>query len=586
MKNNNEKSQKPNILKPWLKYYDQDALDRLTVPECTLTEYLKEMEPDQTVDAIDFYGNMITWQTIYERVEIAARALKAIGCHTGDQVPVFTQSTPEFLVLLLACERIGASLVIRDNELNENAETIKKSKSKILFVNDNLSQKNMKYYMSCSEVEKVIVIPLTQSCDIENIPSYVRKTMEESYSEENAHGDAVIEWDEFLEMGRQYKGEYIAERDIDRPLFRCYTSGSTGPAKQVIHSAHSIVGALTQLNFYGRIPGMRPKWLLVSLPPCLVSVVISFMLLPLASGKLLILAPFCDPKDVDLEFMRCKPNCWPSIPMFCDILRLGGRVPEDYDMSHLLVVGAGCEHLNNTQLFKFQEFITAHGSPARFTPGYGSSEAGSNVGFLISEHPLGNGNVGVPMPLTNVAICTPGTTEELGFNETGEICIQSPNIMLGYDDEAATAKALRVHEDGKTWLHMGDVGYMTEDGVLYTCSRGSSQVYGGGSLDLLPMENAVADANIDGVLDQFFVNIPDTEHEGYYNPYLYVVLADGYTVDDIKDKVKGVLKKHENPMKIEALPKRPYWHFKTHRIGIVRQVLGQTDQTLYPSNMA
>ena len=45
--------------------------------------------------------------------------------------------------------------------------------------------------------------------------------------------------------------------------------------------------------------------------------------------------------------------------------------------------------------------------------------------------------------------------------------------MLGYDRPEATAKALQVHADGKTWLHTGDIGYMSEDGVLYTMTRGA-----------------------------------------------------------------------------------------------------------------
>ena len=83
-----------------------------------------------------------------------------------------------------------------------------------------------------------------------------------------------------------------APKDIHRPLFRAYTSGSTGPSKQVVHSAFSMVGAVQQMNFYGSSDQFRPTWMVTLLPPSLVAVVVSMVLLPLASNKLLILCPF------------------------------------------------------------------------------------------------------------------------------------------------------------------------------------------------------------------------------------------------------------------------------------------------------
>ena len=577
---------KPNVVRPWLKFYNKEMLEKMTVPACTLNQYMYDNMPGLDVPAINFYENMITWRTFFGQVEELARALKAVGFKMGDQIPVYLKSLPEFFFLLFACERIGASLLIRENEWNENADSLKASGVEYMFANDCISQEEADYYIAHSNVKKVILVPMTNSCDRKSIPDHILASLNACYDHECAHGDSVMTWADFLAKGKAYTGEVDAPEDINRPLFRCYTSGSTGPSKQVIHSAHTIIGALAQMNFYGSQDGFRPSWLVSCMPPCLVSVVISFLLLPLSSNKLLILDPFCEPKDIDLQMMHHKPNCWPSIPMLCDILASSKRVPKDYDMSHLFACGAGCEHMNNTQLHRFQKFLHDHNSKCRFTTGYGSSEAGSNIGFHITDYPLGNGNVGIPMPLTNVAICKPNTTEELPFNTTGEICVNSPNVMLGYDNPEATAKALRVHEDGKIWLHTGDVGYVNEDGVVFTKSRGSSKCFKGGFLDLLPMENAVADANIEGIVDQFFVNVPDTQHEGYFNPYLFVVLEDGYTVDDIAPKVCAVLPEQHAPVEIKSLSHRPYWHFKTYRIAMIREILGMQDSTDYPTNMA
>ena len=144
--------------------------------------------------------------------------------------------------------------------------------------------------------------------------------------------------------------------------------------------------------------------------------------------------------------------------------------------------------------------------------------------------------------------------------------------MLGYDNPEATAKALQRHEDGNVWLHTGDLGYMDEDGVMYVLNRGYAPRYGGGDLAVLPMENRVANARIEGIDDEFFVLIDDEEHPGYYVPYLYVVLEEGYSIDRIRDKVDACLDEYMRPTDIIQLDKRPFFHFKTNRIGLIREL--------------
>ncbi|MBQ2244488.1 MAG: acyl--CoA ligase [Oscillospiraceae bacterium] len=563
----------PSIDKPWLKYYPSQLFDHLRVPECTLTQYLQFNAPDADQVAMHYYGTDITWKEVFTEADRLAKALRAVGFGEGDQIPAFLRSVPEFIPLLLAAEKIGASILVRDNEIHENADALRKSGARTMFAHTFLSQTEMEEYIRTTNVRRFVLIDPVGRCGREQMPHYVQKSLDANFAEPVAHGEHVMSWCEFQALGDAYEGPVAAPADIDRPLFRCYTSGSTGPSKQVIHSAHSMIGVLSQMNFYGEA-SFRPTWLVTILPPCLVAVVISMLLLPLASRKLLILDPWVDVMDLDLELMRYRPNNWPMIPMFIEMIIRSPRIPADYDLSHLMAAGAGAEAYNNTQMARAQKFFHDHNCMIPFTTGYGSSEAGSNVAFHVApEYPQGNGNVGCPMPLTTVGIFKPGTTQEVGYNVEGEICVSGPGVMLGYDDPEATARALKVHEDGKLWLHMGDIGMMNEDGVLYTRGRGTNKRFGGGFLDILPMENRLADAHIDGIEDEFFVNIPDAEHEGYYEPYLYVVLRDGVTVEDVRAKVGEALEPHMVPTRIVQLPERPFWHFKTNRIGLTNEVL-------------
>ena len=454
-------------------------------------------------------------------------------------------------------------------------EAVRKSGAEVIIAHDYLAQNELEKYLSDSSVKKVVLLDPCYSCNREDMPDYIQNTLDSRYPEVKAGGSAVLGWDEVLALGEKFDGEAEAQTNVDRPLFRAYTSGSTGPSKQVIHSAHTMIGVVHQMNFYAGTDDFRPSWMIACLPPALIAVTVSGILMPLASNKLLILNPFCDPMDIDLEMMRYRPNSFVMIPWFVENIMHNGRIADDYDMSYLLAAGVGCEAYNNKQLENAQEFLKAHNCNARFTTGYGSSEAGSNMTLPLSPHPMGNGNVGIPTLCNVISVFKPGTQEELTYHQMGEICVSGPGLMLGYDTPEATAEALQTHEDGMVWLHTGDLSYMDEDGVLYVQTRGKSPRHGGGDLATLPMENRLADAGIEGINDEFFVVVPDTQHKGCFLPYLFVILEDGYTVDDIEDEVREHLDDYMQPVEIVELPERPFFHFKTNRIGLTREILSR-----------
>ena len=360
--------------------------------------------------------------------------------------------------------------------------------------------------------------------------------------------------------------------DPNRPLFYVYTSGSTGPSKQVIHSAHTMLAAVHQLSAYATSDDFRPTWLMAILPPALIAVTSSMLLMPMTSNRLLILDPFVDPEDIDLEIMRYKPNGLAFIPMFLEILMHSKRIPADYDMSHLLAAGAGCESFNNGQVRRIQKFLNDHGCKAVFSMGFGLSEAGSSLMFPNPMYPAVDGSVGMPMPLNTIGIFK--GEKEVGYNQVGEVCVNTPGMMLGYDTEEATNNTIRTHADGRVWLHTNDSGYMNEDGILYLLGRdyykrfcGEGQTHG--RLVEIVMENTISDAQIPGLQDAIFVFRPDKKHEGFYLPYLFAVLEDGYTIDDIRDAVDAALEPHQRPAAIIQIPERPFFHFKTDRLHMV-----------------
>ncbi|MBE6815364.1 MAG: acyl--CoA ligase, partial [Ruminococcaceae bacterium] len=83
-----------------------------------------------------------------------------------------------------------------------------------------------------------------------------------------------------------------------------------------------------------------------------------------------------------------------------------------------------------------------------------------------------SGSVGVPLVYTNIKIVDTETNEELTYNKDGEICIETPCTMMGYfKNEEETANVLRKHNDGKIWVHTGDIGSVDEDGFIKITGR-------------------------------------------------------------------------------------------------------------------
>jgi len=101
---------KASIDKPWLKYYPEE-IRNAKVPRVSLETFLKSRVQDWNKICFEYYGNRMTWKTFWEEVEVAAKALAAIGFKEGDRIPAFLLSCPSHFILLLAAEKIGAALI-------------------------------------------------------------------------------------------------------------------------------------------------------------------------------------------------------------------------------------------------------------------------------------------------------------------------------------------------------------------------------------------------------------------------------------------------------------------------------------------
>lgn len=563
---------KASVDKPWLQFYPE-ALRNVEVPTITVETFLRAKNPDENKIAFEYYGNKITWKEFWGEVDKAAKSLKILGFGEGNRIPVFLQSVPAHFILLIAAERIGAAIICRDDIPEELCFAIRKSKSETAFVMDYTSKSDEDLFRATTPMKRVIKVSPYDYADRKSVPDYVEKEIASRYTGaiETTEGD--LTWDEFLALGKDYTEDYMAQEDVNRPVFGAYTSGSTGISKLVIHSSSNIVATAFQMSIFIPPSDVPEKWWLPILPPALIAVTVSMAIFPLSAGLIMVLDPFCPLEDIDIAFMEQKPNFWALIPMFCEMLMKSDRIPEDYDMSHLRSIGTGAEAMNERKTQKVEAFFHKHNVKATLSAGYGQSEGCSNFTLPNPMFPLVDGCVGMPMPATTMAVFSEDL-EELNYGEIGELCMTGPAMMLhyaGWRGDELTERTLINHPDGNCWLHTGDKAYINEHGIVYILGRGTTKRFGGGELYMMRMETKAV--RVAGVEDGFFCFVPDQDHEGYFLPYFFVILDETKSLDEVKAGLADALEEYEYPVDIRVIKERPYFHFKTNRKELTAAIL-------------
>lgn len=179
---------------------------------------------------------------------------------------------------------------------------------------------------------------------------------------------------------------------------------------------------------------------------------------------------------------------------------------------------------------------------ASFGQAYGLTETSPMA--IITPIGLNNyGTIGWPMSNVDVKIVSieNNNTHGLDVNQTGEVWIKGPNVMLGYlDNEKATNETIT--DDG--WLRSGDIGHYDEHGLIYISDRckelikvNANQVAPAELEALLRNHPAIADAVVIGVSHPSCGEVPRA----------FVVLRKGSSVaaEKLQEFVAGHVARHK-----------------------------------------
>ncbi len=107
--------------------------------------------------------------------------------------------------------------------------------------------------------------------------------------------------------------------------------------------------------------------------------------------------------------------------------------------------------------------------------GYGMTET-TGIISINTPNAIKIGSVGKPYPNTQVRI-----------EKDGEICVKAPqNIHKYFNEKEASDRLLEPDNDGKFWLHTGDVGYIDDEGYLFITDRKKDILITAGGKNVAP----------------------------------------------------------------------------------------------------
>lgn len=562
--------------KPWLKHYEPGLPHTLRpYPEQTLLDVMSDtvrQRPDHT--ALIFKGARMSYARLEQLTNAFGAALVAQGVRKGDRVALLLPNSPQSIIAQLGVWKAGAiacplnSLYTpRELEaaLNEiGAETV---------VTLTRFYGKIKALQARTSVRRVIATNIK-----EYLPAHLRVLY--TLAKEVKEGDRVS-----LQPGDLWWGDLVRQHAaaprpavplaIDDPAILLFSGGTTGIPKAALGTHHALLMSAMQLHAYART-------VLADWDDTITLVMPMFHVYGnMAANTSLVarwpMAVVPNPRDIDDlidTIMKVRPAVLHGVPTLFIALLNNPRVKAGKaDFRSLKVCYAGAAPLMVETKRRFEEL-----TGGSLLDAYGMTETMLAAAVCPVHAAYKEGSTGIPLPDVDVKIVDIETGKQiLPAGEMGEVCINAPQIMVGFwGHPAETAEMIR---DG--WVYTGDLGYLDEDGYLFIVDRkkdlikpGGFQVWPREVEEVIATHPAVAEVSVAGVPDEYLGEAVKA----------WVVVRAGHqlTVDELRAFCREQLVGYKVPRHVEFRDSLP----KTMVGKVLRRVLAGGDDAADPGQQS
>lgn len=549
------------IVNPFYKYENASFPYGFEIPDTSMFGMLRisaENQPDSP--AYEYFGTECSYKNLVKKIERISGAYHSLGVRKGDIVTIIMPNTPEAVISIYALNRIGAvANILHPLSAQEEIKNhINRVKSKVLLSVDICGEK-IANIIDETSLKHVIVASAGESMPAVMKMLYALKCIKNYKYDKN--DSRYISWKNFSGMSKSVE-EYMPTGDENKKVaVILHSGGTTGTPKDIMLSnsnfnAFGIQAVLTlrDVKAGDKILAILPIFHGFGLGVC---VHVSFCF-----GACSVLIPQFDAKKFAGILKKYKPTMIFGVPTLYDAL-LKAKGTDKIDFSFLKYAVSGGDTLPEKLEKSVNDFLASHNSKIRICEGYGMTEGLAALSLSVGDD-YKSRTIGKPLIGTEMCVVEPGTDNILPAGEDGELCVSGPTVMIGYrNNTEETENTLRIHEDGKTWLHTGDMACIDDEGFVHYKLRIKRMMITSG-FNVYPTQIESVIEQLDFVEKCVVVSVP--------HPYkkevakAFIVLKNGKeksikTENEIREFCKKKLMHYSVPYKyefVDLLPKTAY----------------------------
>ncbi len=535
--------------KPWLKFYDADVPDELTIPNITLPDMLSEAAekyPHQT--ACVFMGARLNYAQLEQQVDKLAAGLHSLGIGRGDRVAIMMPNCPQTIIAYYAALSLGA-VTVMTNPLYVERELLHQWEDAGVEIVISLDM----FWPQIEALRQKLPLNHVILSGIQDYMPLVKKLLAPIELRRRGkwvtvnYSDTVHSFKKLInsQAGPPPRTELKPE---DLACLQ-YTGGTTGLPKGAMLSHRNLLASLAQIRTFLLYEHQQAEDIALAIMPFFhVYGMNGLMNMAIYLASTLVLIPQPEIKAIVEAIVAERPTFFTGVPALFVALN-NYRTIDQVDLTSIKAVFSGAAPLPVDVMEQFEAR-----TGARIAEAYGMTEASSVTHVNPLKGPRKVGSIGVPIIGTEARIVDiEDPLQEMAVGEPGELLVKGPQVMQGYwNAPEETAKAL---VDG--WLRTGDIARMDEEGYFYIVDRKKDMILSAG-YNVYPREVEEVLYQHPKVLEAAVIGIPDGVRGERIVAYLTLKPGEQATAAEIRTFCRERLAPYKQPRTVlfrDDLPK-------------------------------